>query len=114
MAVNAEIEDVFLLDLHGISTFMRLDKELMPEDLPKGRKGSSKMKPLFIEYRKQNKTTAFYHKGERARALIDCLNMGSIISAKLLPLQEIERECFLTEIHFERLKSETLCQIIPV
>lgn len=95
MAANAEIEDLFLLDLHGVSTFMQLEKELTPEDLPKGRKGSSKMKRLFIEFRKQKKTTAFYHKGERARALIDCLNMGAIISAKLLPLQEIEKECFL-------------------
>lgn len=51
MAVDADIEDIFLLDLHGISCFMGLDSDLTQEDIPSGRKGSAKLKQLFIEQR---------------------------------------------------------------
>ena len=52
MAVDADIEDIFLLDLHGISCFMGLDSDLTQEDIPSGRKGSAKLKQLFIEQRR--------------------------------------------------------------
>ena len=48
LAASAEIEDVFLLDLHGISQFLGLEEDLKPEDVPNGHKGSARLKQLAI------------------------------------------------------------------
>lgn len=95
MAASADMEDVMLKDLHGISVYMDRDTDLRLEDLPPGKKGSAKMKQLFIQQRKLKRTKAIYHKGERARGLIDCLDMDLIAASNILPLAEIEKWCFL-------------------
>jgi hypothetical protein len=98
MAAKAEIEDIILCDLHGISNYMELDTDLDEADVPStGRKGSAKMRRLFIEQRKKGRTKAYYHKGERARPLIDCLDFDKIAQRGILPLQEIERACFSSQ-----------------
>lgn len=91
MAVDADIEDIFLLDLHGISCFMGLDSDLTQEDIPSGRKGSAKLKQLFIEQRRLCRTQAVYHKGERAKKLIDALDMQKILDCSVLPFEQVEQ-----------------------
>lgn len=90
LAANADIEDIFLQDLHGISLYLGLQAELTPEDIPTGRKGSARLKQLLIRLRKQGRTNIFYHKGERARDLIDCLDMDKIIQSNIVPLHLLE------------------------
>ena len=96
LAVSADIEDVFLLDLHGISCFMGLDTDLTQEDIPCGRKGSARIKQLFIKQRQLGRTQAVYHKGERAKGLIESLDMQKILDSGILPFQWVE-EIFKTE-----------------
>lgn len=96
LAVSADIEDVFLLDLHGISCFMGLDTDLKQEDIPCGRKGSARIKQLFIKQRQLGRTQAVYHKGERAKGLIELLDMQKILDSGILPFQWVE-EIFKTE-----------------
>lgn len=90
LAAKADIEDVFLQDLHGLSTYLKLQEDLVPTDIPRGRKGSARLKQLFIQLRNQGRTTMFYHKGERARELINCLNFETIIQSSILPLNLLE------------------------
>lgn len=90
LAANADIEDIFLQDLHGIGIYLGLKEELTPQEIPSGRKGSAKLKQLLIQLRSQGKTTVFYHKGERARKLIDCLDLDKIIQSNIIPLNTIE------------------------
>lgn len=52
LAASADIEDVMLQDLHGISVFMERSSDLTPKDIPTGRKGAARMKQLFIQQRK--------------------------------------------------------------
>ena len=52
------------------------------------------MRKLFIQERQKGMTKAFYHKGERARPLIDCLSFQRIMDAHIVPLEEIEECCF--------------------
>lgn len=96
LAVSADIEDIFLLDLHGISCFMGLDTDLTLEDIPCGRKGSAKIKQLFIKQRQLGRTKAAYHKGERAKSLIESLDMQKILDSAELPFHRME-EIFKTE-----------------
>lgn len=91
LAARADMEDVFLIDLHGISVFMGLTEDLTAHDVPSGRKGSSRMKQLFIAQRRLGKTDKCYHKGERARLLIDCLDFDKIIESNVLPLIHVEQ-----------------------
>jgi len=49
LAASADIEDVFLQDLHGIGVFMGLTQELCQADIPSGRKGSARMKQPFCK-----------------------------------------------------------------
>ena len=49
-----------------------------------------KMKKIF---RSKGKEYA-YHEGERARSLIEHLDMSKIISASRIPFEEIEKCCF--------------------
>ena len=94
LAADADIEDLMLLDLHGISRYMERKTDLTQDDIPKGRKGSARLKQLFIQQRALGETKMYYHKGDRARALIDCLDMDVICAGNLLQLDMIERECF--------------------
>ena len=91
LAANAEIEDIFLQDLHGISEFMGLNSDLQPSDIPSGRKGSARLKQLFITQRKLGMTNKSYHKGERARELIGCLDLQKIVDTSPIPLNLIEK-----------------------
>lgn len=98
MAAKADIEDIMLCDLHGISTYMGLDVDLEEDDVPStGKKGAAKMKRLFLEQRKKGKTKAYYHKGERARSLIDCLDFEIIARSGILPLHEVEEACYSSQ-----------------
>ena len=90
LAANADIEDIFLQDLHGISIYLGLDKDLSPQEIPGGRKGAVRLKKLLIHLRNQKKTSVFYHKGERARKLIDCLDLDKIIQSNIIPLNTLE------------------------
>lgn len=89
LAASAEIEDVFLQDLHGVSKFLELERDISLEELPSGKKGSAKLKQLIIELRCQGRTKKYYHKGTRARSLIDCLDLDKIIESGVLPLHHL-------------------------
>lgn len=83
LAAAADIEDVLLVDLSGICKF--IDAADITIDKLSGRKGSAKMKQL---YRGCGKS---YHKGERARPMIDSLDKQKIIDSRILPLNELEK-----------------------
>ena len=85
IAAAADIEDVLLEDIGGISTYLGSDTELT---IPNGKKGKSKMKLLFRSMGNS------YHSGERAKALIDKLDMQLLIDKDLVPLKEIEKVIF--------------------
>ncbi len=85
MAAAADIEDLLLQDINGISNFLGSSAVL---NVPTGRKGKTKMKKL---YRSMNKT---YHEGARAREMIDSLDMQLIIDSDFVPLKEIELAIF--------------------
>lgn len=85
MAAAADIEDLLLQDINGISNFLGSSAVL---NVPTGRKGKTKMKKL---YRLMNKT---YHEGARAREMIDSLDMQLIIDSDFVPLKEIELAIF--------------------
>lgn len=91
LAASAEIEDVFLLDLHGISQFLGLEEDLKPEDVPNGHKGSARLKQLILKQRQLNRTMVVYHKGERAKNLIKFLDLQKIMESDLLPLYHLEK-----------------------
>ncbi len=84
MAASADIEDIMLEDLENICAYLGCD---VPESL-KGRKGKVKIKNLFRD------NGSFYHEGERARPIIEALNMEYLIQASKLPLQEVENVIF--------------------
>lgn len=94
LAASADIEDVFLQDLDGIRRFLGMEEELTCEMIPAGRKGSARLKQLLIQLRSQGKTTRYYHKGARARELIQCLDLDRVIKSGILPLEKLE-EIFL-------------------
>ena len=86
LAAQADIEDIMLLDVDSV--FGYLDIPAVP--LPTGNKGKSKMKKIF---RLKGRGIA-YHEGERAKPLIDCLDMEKIISLSTISFNEIEKSCF--------------------
>lgn len=88
MAASADIEDIFLQDLPSISTFLEVVGTLTESDIPKGRKGKTRLKALFRNFGKT------YHEGSRALNLIKHLNKNTIIDSKILPLLEIEKSIF--------------------
>lgn len=90
LAAKADMEDVFLQDLAGISAYLGLEEELTVQDIPSGRKGAARLKQLLIRLRSQGKTMVYYHKGERARALIDHLDLDRIVQSNLIPLHLVE------------------------
>lgn len=84
LAAAADIEDIMLIDLEGVCNFLNCQ---IPKSLP-GAKGKIKMKNLFRE----NGQT--YHEGERARPLIDSLNMEKIIESNVIALARAENMLF--------------------
>lgn len=88
VAAKAEIEDIFLLDLSGISKFLGLEKELASTEIPMANKGKRKLKMLFRQYQKT------YHEGSRAKDLIEALDKQVIINQNVLPLNKIEEIIF--------------------
>lgn len=83
MAAEADIEDMMLCDLPSILTFLGLPTDT---EVPPGNKGKTKLKKL---YRKAapNKT---YHSGNRAKDLIERLDMTRIKQSAPVPLKEID------------------------
>lgn len=65
--------------------------DLQPSDIPSGRKGSARIKQLFITQRKPGTTNKSYHKGERARELMGCLDLQKIVDTCPIPLNLIEK-----------------------
>lgn len=94
IAAAADIEDIILSDIDGVSSFLGSSSTM---ELPTGSKGKAKLKKLF---RQVGKT---YHEGKRARALIDSLDMQKIIDTSSAPLAVIESILF--ELEFLGLKS---------
>ena len=86
VAARADIEDAMLTDLAGICGFLGVEE--VSKDQLTGRKGKARMKALFRAH------GAYYHSGDRARPMIDTLDMQKIIDESQLPLQEIERIIF--------------------
>lgn len=85
IAAAADIEDILLSDLAGISAFLGYPSTM---ELPAGGKGKVKLKKLF---RQAGKT---YHEGKRARVLIDALDMQKIMDTSSAPLAVIESVLF--------------------
>lgn len=86
LAAQADIEDIMLLDSNSVFAFLGIS----PIPIPSGKKGKVKMKKIF---RLKGIDTA-YHEGERARPLIESLDMEKIISLSTIPFVEIENKCF--------------------
>lgn len=82
LAAAADIEDIMLVDLQSICDYLKI--AIVSYNDLKGRKGYAKMKYL---YRGCGKS---YHKGKRARPMIDYLNKQKIIDSGVIPLCEIE------------------------
>jgi hypothetical protein len=89
LAASADIEDIMLLDMEGICSFLGI--LLYP--IPSGNKGKSKLKKIFRD------NGLCYHEGERAKFLIDHLNKDTIIGKSLIPFSKIEDVCF-NELYF--------------
>ena len=87
LAAQADIEDTLLLDAAGVFAYL----EIPESPIPSGNKGKAKMKKIF---RLKGRGSA-YHEGERARKLIESLDMKKIISNSSIPFSEIEKHCFL-------------------
>ncbi len=85
IAAAADIEDVILTDMEGLSAYLGGIDDLT---IPSGRKGKTKIKKI---YRSVGKT---YHEGARAREMINSLNMQLIMDKSLVPLTEIESAIF--------------------
>lgn len=94
IAAAADIEDIILSDIDGVSQFLGSSSTMV---IPTGSKGKAKLKKLF---RQVGKT---YHEGKRARALINSLDMQKIIDASSAPLTVIEDVLF--ELEFSSTKS---------
>jgi len=84
LAASADIEDIILLDMEGVCSFLGII--LCP--IPVGRKGKSKLKKIFRD------NGSCYHEGERAKPLIDHLDKEIIISKSGIPFKMIDEVCF--------------------
>ena len=73
-----------LIDLNGVCAFIH-HPPISPNELS-GRKGCSKMKKLFRE------CGMSYHKGSRARPMIDSLDKQKIIDSKILAFDKVEEQ----------------------
>lgn len=86
LAAQADIEDTLLLDIDGVLSFLNLP----PCEMPTGKNGKVKMKKLF----KMRGRGSAYHEGERAKGLIESLNLDVIIEQSPLNLMKIDDVCF--------------------
>lgn len=82
LAAAADIEDILLVDIEGVCNFIQ-HPIVDIADLP-GRKGATKMKQLYRECGKS------YHKGKRARMMIDSLDKQKIVDSDIVPLKKVE------------------------
>jgi hypothetical protein len=72
-----------LLDSEGVFRFLGIE----PIPIPGGSKGKIKMKKIF-----RTKGPGYaYHEGERAKPLIEALDLNKIISLSPIPFLEIEQ-----------------------
>lgn len=84
LAAQADIEDVMLCDFQGVLAFLGLDNNT---PMPKGRNGKVKIKQLF----RRSDPACAYHEGERARALIQTLDIDLIENTAPVPLSVIRK-----------------------
>ena len=84
LAAQADIEDVMLCDFQGVLAFLGLDNNT---PMPKGRKGKVKIKQPF----RRSDPACAYHEGERARALIQTLDIDLIENTAPVPLSVIRK-----------------------
>lgn len=84
MAAEADIEDMILCDLPSILSFLGLPPDT---EVPPGNKGKTKLKKLYRKVA-PNKT---YHSGNRAKDLIERLDMTRIKQSAPVPLEEIDK-----------------------
>jgi len=84
LAASADIEDIMLLDIEGVCSFLGI----IQCPIPPGRKGKSKMKKIFRD------NGSCYHEGEKAKLLIEHLNKDTIISKSSIPFSIIDDICF--------------------
>lgn len=80
LAASADIEDIMLYDIDSVLSFIGIEK---PDKLV-GRKGKAKMKALY------RKAELAYHEGERAKDMIESLDMGKITSAAPIHLAKLK------------------------
>ena len=83
LEAQAEIEDLFLLDIESILTYLDLPSNT---PIPNGRKGKKRLKKLF----RLSSKGIFYHEGKRSRSLIQCLNMKRIEERAFIPIDGIK------------------------
>lgn len=86
LAAQAMIEDVMLLDSEGVCSYL----EVPSQDIPGAVHGKAAMKKFFRTH------GAVYHEGERAKPLIESLDMDKIINTSDLSLGQVELHCFPT------------------
>jgi len=84
LAASADIEDIILLDIGSVCSFLGII--LCP--IPLGRKGKSKLKKIFRD------NGSCYHEGEKAKPLIDHLDKEIIINKSVIPFNMIDDVCF--------------------
>ena len=87
LAASADIEDVMLCDYQGILRFLGLPSSTT---LPTGNKGKTRMKKLHRMASLNNP----YHEGDRARPLIQSLDMQVIESSAPVPLSRVPEILF--------------------
>jgi len=86
LAADADIEDMMLVDIDGMRSYLGLE----PGVELKGRKGKAKLNSLF----KTIDVTQPYHEGERSRDLIRNLDFQVIETCAPLPIDEIRKAVF--------------------
>lgn len=86
LAAKADIEDIMLLDSDGVFAYLGI----APCEIPTGGKGKSKMKKIF---RMKGEGSA-YHEGNRAKPLIEALNIKKIIDNSSIPFSKIDEVIF--------------------
>lgn len=87
LAASADIEDIMLCNLEDVLVFLNLPADA---PLPKGRMGKVRMKRLF----RMVAVNHPYHEAEKARPLIQALDMGKIAERAPLPLSKFESTLF--------------------
>lgn len=85
ICASAEIEDAMLVDLDSICFYFGIPKPATPLS---GNSGKAKLKGLLRPYQIR------YHPGDRAKGLIEALNMQRIIDESTLPLELVEEYIF--------------------